>query len=226
MNEQKDRRLQKRRLIREKERKMNERNNTNTNKGTRYMVELALMIAIIFIMAFTPLGYLRTPGLSITFLTVPVAVGAIILGPKGGAICGAAFGITSFMQAFMGSPFAAMLLSINPVFTAILCIVPRILEGLLAGIIFQAVREKNANLAYFVGGFACPVLNTIFFMSTLVLLFYNTDYIQGFVETLGVSNPLTFVVAFVGVQGAIEAGVCTVVAAAVARALAAALKRV
>ena len=60
---------------------------------TKFMVELALMVAIIFVMAFTPLGYFQTMGLSITFLTVPVAVGAIILGPKGGAICGLAFGI-------------------------------------------------------------------------------------------------------------------------------------
>lgn len=52
---------------------------------TKFMVELALMVAIIFVMAFTPLGYFQTMGLSITFLTVPVAVGAIILGPKGGS---------------------------------------------------------------------------------------------------------------------------------------------
>ena len=45
---------------------------------TSFMVKLALMVAIIFVMAFSPLGYLRTPGLTITFLTVPVAVGAII----------------------------------------------------------------------------------------------------------------------------------------------------
>ena len=49
--------------------------------------------------------YLRTPGLSITFLTVPVAVAAMILGPKGGAICGATFGITSLMQCFGTSAF-------------------------------------------------------------------------------------------------------------------------
>lgn len=51
---------------------------------TSFMVKLALMVAIIFVMAFSPLGYLRTPGLTITFLTVPVAVGAIILGPTAG----------------------------------------------------------------------------------------------------------------------------------------------
>lgn len=195
-----------------------------TRGNTRYMAELALMIAIIFIMAFTPLGYLRTPGLSITFLTVPVAVGAMILGPKGGAVCGLAFGITSLMQCFGMSAMGAMLLSINPFGTVVTCIVPRILEGLLCGLIFQKVRGKKKNLAYFVGGFSCPVLNTILYMSALVLFFYQTDYIQGFVETLGVTNPLTFVIAFVGMQGAVEAAVCTVVGAAVARALAAALK--
>ena len=66
---------------------------------TSFMVKLALMVAIIFVMAFSPLGYLRTPGLTITFLTVPVAVGAIILGPTAGAICGAAFGLTSVVMA-------------------------------------------------------------------------------------------------------------------------------
>lgn len=196
----------------------------NNTTSTLYMVELALMVAIIFIMAFTPLGYFRTPGLSITFLTVPVAVGAVILGPKGGAACGLAFGITSLIQAFIGGSFGTMLLSINPAGTAFTCIVPRILEGWLCGLIFQAVRKVSKNGAYFAASLACPLLNTLFFMSSLVVIFYHTDYIQGFVETLGVSNPFTFVVAFVGVQGAIEAVVCFLIASVVSRALATALK--
>ena len=122
--------------------------NSNNTRQTLYMVELALMTAIIFIMAFTPLGYFRTPGISITFLTVPVAVGAIILGPKGGAVCGLAFGITSLIQCFMGGSFGSMLLSINPVGTAVTCIVPRILEGLLCGLVFRAVQKAAGNSAY------------------------------------------------------------------------------
>ena len=63
---------------------MNTINATRTSASkfnTKYMVELALMVAVILVMSLTPLGYIRTPGLSITLLTVPVAVGAIILGP-------------------------------------------------------------------------------------------------------------------------------------------------
>ena len=78
--------------------------------NTRYMVELSLMAAIIILMALTPLGNVKTPVLSITLLTIPVAVGAIILGPKGGAILGAVFGATSFGQALTGSGLSSMLL--------------------------------------------------------------------------------------------------------------------
>lgn len=196
----------------------------NKKNRTRYMTELALMSAIIFMMAFTPLGYFRTPGLSITFLTVPVAVGAIILGPEGGAVCGLVFGITSLIQCFMGGSFGSMLLSINPLGTAFTCIVPRVLEGLLCGLVFRWIKRVSKNSAYFAASLACPLLNTVFFMSAIVLIFYHTEYIQGLVQTLGVTNPLMFVVAFVGVQGMIEAVVCFLIASAVSRALGAALK--
>ena len=196
----------------------------NKKNRTRYMTELALMSAIIFLMAFTPLGYFRTPGLSITVLTVPVAVGAIILGPEGGAVCGLVFGITSLIQCFMGGSFGSMLLSINPLGTAFTCIVPRVLEGLLCGLVFRWIKRVSKNSAYFAASLACPLLNTVFFMSAIVLIFYHTEYIQGLVQTLGVTNPLMFVVAFVGVQGMIEAVVCFLIASAVSRALGAALK--
>ena len=109
---------------------------------TTFMVKLALMVAIIFVMAFSPLGYLRTPGLTITFLTVPVAVGAIILGPTAGAICGGAFGLTSAIMALTGgSAFSAALLQINPFGLLFTLLVPRILEGWLCGLIFAALKH-------------------------------------------------------------------------------------
>lgn len=109
---------------------------------TSFMVKLALMVAIIFVMAFSPLGYLRTPGLTITFLTVPVAVGAIILGPTAGAICGAAFGLTSVVMALTGgSAFSAALMQINPFGLLFTCLVPRILEGWICRSDFPAGKE-------------------------------------------------------------------------------------
>ncbi len=198
-------------------------NSELSHTRTSFMVKLGLMIAIIVVMAFSPLGYLRTPGLTITFLTVPVAVGAIILGPTAGAICGAAFGLTSVSVALTGgSAFSAALLQINPFGLLFTCLVPRILEGWLCGLIFQLVKKFSKNGAYIVASLACPLLNTLFFMGSLVLFFYNTEYIQIIVSELGAANPIIFVVLFVGIQGAIEAVACTILGSAVSRALGAA----
>lgn len=198
---------------------------SNTKTNTRSMVELALMSAIIFLMAFTPLGYLRTPALSITFLPVPVAVGAILLGVRGGAICGLVFGITSLIQCFGFSAFTTTLMSINPIGTVILCLVPRVLEGTLCALVFE-VTKKWKNGRYFLASLACPFFNTLFYMSFLVLIFYRTEYIQSFVNKFGVSNPLLFIVAFVGVQGVIEAVVCTLIGTMVSKTLGKVLKQV
>ena len=48
------------------------------------MVQLAVLIAIMLILAFTPLGYLRIGPLAISLMTIPVVIGAMILGPAGG----------------------------------------------------------------------------------------------------------------------------------------------
>lgn len=192
---------------------------TQTNK-TQFMVQLGLMSAIIIVMAFTPLGYVRTPGLSITLLVIPVAVGAIILGPKGGAICGGVFGLTSLIQCFGMDAFKTTLFQLNPLGAAFTVLVPRILEGFLCGIVFQALQKTRwKNVSFYVASLICPLLNTLFFMSSLVLFFYHTDFVQTFVDTLGVSNPFAFVIAFVGVQGAIEAATTFIVASIISRVL-------
>lgn len=196
---------------------------TTTNFRTRRMVQLALFIAIIIIMAFTPIGYIKTLGLEITLIVVPVTVGAIILGPGSGAILGAVFGLTSFFQCFGMSPFGAALLEINLVSTFILCLVPRILMGWLTGLIFLGVKKFNKNVSYIVASLAGPLLNTILFMTTLVLLFYHTEYIQGLAK--GSSNVIMFVVTFIGINGLVEAGICFILGTAIAKAIDIAVSR-
>lgn len=200
---------------------------TNVNSQTLRMVQLALYTAIILLMAFTPIGYIRTPGLEITLIVVPVSVGAIMLGPTGGAVLGGVFGVTSFIQCFGMSPFGSALLGINPIATFILCIVPRVLMGLLTGLIFTAFHKSKhtKNISWFAASLAGPLLNTILFMGTLVIFFYNTDYIRGISETLGTNNFLTFILAFVGINGLIEAVICFALGSAVTKTLYVFLRR-
>lgn len=194
---------------------------TNSNEKTTRLVQIALLVAIILILAFTPLGYIKTLGLEITLIVIPVTIGAIILGPVGGAILGGVFGITSFIQCFGMNVFGATLLSINPLGTFIVTIIPRILMGWLTGLIFVALRKTNMNknVAIALANLTGPLLNTIFFMSGLILFFYQTDYIQSFVEYYGTNNILSFVIAFVGINGLVEATACVVIGTAISKAL-------
>ncbi len=195
--------------------------------NTAYMVEMALLIAIILIMAFTPIGYIRTLGLEITLIVVPVAVGAVTLGPAAGAVLGAVFGITSYIQCFGMSPFGAVLLSINPVYTFIVCVFSRVLMGWLTGWLYQVFLKssllKKASLV--LANLCCPLMNTLFFMGTLILFFYQTEYIQGIAQGMGAANPLIFILLFVGVNGLVEAAACFVVGSAISQALKTVVKR-
>lgn len=194
--------------------------------STKFLVEMALLVAIILIMAFTPLGYIKTAGIEITLIVVPVAVGAVTLGPAAGAILGGVFGLASFLRCFGLNAFGAMLLSINPFLAFLLYVPTRILTGWLTGLIYQGIRKTKipSNVSITIANLCCPLLNTTFFMSMLVFGFYQTEYIQSFVQTLGVSNPFLFVIAFVGFNGLVEAVVCFIVGTAISAALKKALK--
>ena len=193
----------------------------NGKLNTTYMVEMALLIAIILIMAFTPIGYIKTFGLEITLIVVPVAVGAVVLGPAAGAILGGVFGLTSFIQCFGMSAFGAMLLSINPEGTFVVCFVTRLVMGWLTGLIAQGLKKVKAlkGASVFIANLCCPLLNTLLFMTTLILFFYQTEFIQGLAKNMKVANPFAFVIAFVGVNGLVEAAACFVVGSAITKAL-------
>lgn len=191
------------------------------------LVLTALLTALIIVMAFTPLGYLKAGAIEITFITIPVIIGAVLLGPVGGLFLGAVFGITSFIQCFGMSTFGVALFSVSPLRTAIVCIVPRVLMGWLTAVIFKAIssKDKTSFVQYLVASIAGPLLNTILFTGTLLLLFNNAPIIIQLREQFGSTNVMAFAAAFVGVNGLIEAGVCAVLGTALCKALSVAMKK-
>ena len=171
----------------------------------RKLVTLAMLTAILLVMVMTPLGTIPIGPLSVSFTMIPVAIGAITLGPVGGLVMGAIFGIASFLQCFgigVLSGLGAELVKINPFLAFIQRFVPRVLAGLLCGYVYVGVKKcTNATIAGYVTGFAAALLNTIFFMFALVLCFGNTEYVQGMI---GGRNVIVFICAFVGIQAVIE----------------------
>lgn len=191
-----------------------------TKFTTMQITTLGLMSGLLLLMAYTPLGYLNIGPFAITFNVIPVTVSAIALGPVGGGIAGTVFGLTSFGQCIgIGgtSAMGSVLFSINPVLSFIHCLVPRILDGILIGYIFRGTRKKtNAYVASAVTGFFSAFLNTLFFMTSLILLFGNTEYMQNLIDG---RNIIVFCVVFVGINAVCEAISSTVISGAVGAAL-------
>ncbi len=190
----------------------------NNKEKTTKLVLLGLLTALLFVMSYTPLGYLRLGAIEITFNIIPVAVAAIALGTSGGMAVGAVFGLTSFLQCVQGtSPFGATLLGINPIFTFILCLVPRILAGLIAGALHKPMTKKiGKKIPCFITGFLAAFLNTLFFMTALIVLFGNTDYIMSMRDG---KNLILFVCTFVGINAVFEMIASTLITGAVGNAL-------
>lgn len=143
--------------------------------STKQLVTLGLLAAIVLVMSTTPLGTLPIGPLSITINMIPIAIAAIAVGPVGGCIIGAVFGMFSFLQAIgIGVPSGMGMLtfSISPFLTFVQRVVSRALVGFLLGLIYQGTRKLiNSVVGFFVTGFFAAILNFIFFMGLLVLCF-------------------------------------------------------
>ena len=189
----------------------------------RTLTRLALLVAIELVMKAVGLGSVPVGPLYMSFLTLPIAVGAITMGPAAGAILGGVFGAVSFYDAVTGaSAMTGALFQVSPVNTFILCVGMRVLMGLCTGLIFNAVKnfDKPGTWSYIVSAMCAPFLNTVFFMGWIVLAFYGCDYVQNLVSVKGAANPFMFVVLLVGVQGVAEFLVSGILGGIVARAVA------
>ncbi|MBQ6528093.1 MAG: ECF transporter S component, partial [Clostridia bacterium] len=155
---------------------------TSSRKRVFQLTLLAMLTALLIVLALVNIP--QPAGLSITFNMIPVAIAAIALGIHGGAIIGGVFGLISFLQCFGIIGFSAMgaaLVNVSPVLMFIQRFVSRVLVGVITALIYRALNRRNVKdqIAYTITGFSAAFFNTLFFMSLLVLLFGNTEYLQG-----------------------------------------------
>lgn len=185
----------------------------NRNSKVHRITLTAILMAIVILMAFTPVGYLKAGIVSITFLAIPVVIGGIVLGPLYGGLLGAVFGLTSFVQCFGMDAFGTALMELNPIATFVTCLVSRILIGVVAGLLYPALHklDKSGVWSAVVTAVAGSLTNTVFFVG-MVIVFFKNSYFAG-------SGVWAIILAFFSVNIPLEAVVCGVVGAALSKAL-------
>lgn len=199
-----------------------------SDKKIREMTQTALLMAVIVLLALVPaIGYIPVGPIRATTIHIPVIIGAILLGPKRGALLGFVFGLTSLAvntltptaASFVFSPFIPVpgTGGGNPL-ALIIALIPRTLIGVVAGLVFWAFEKHKGprTLACILAGFAGSMTNTLLVMGG-IYLFFGKSYAE--INNLTYEALLGFIGGVISLNGVIEALVAAVLATLIARPL-------
>ncbi len=196
----------------------------NQENKTRNLVLAAVFVAIIVIMAFTPFGYIPLGFMNATIIHVPVIIGAIILGPRYGGFLGMVFGLTSLWKntnmpnptSFVFSPFIKVGEYGGNFGSLVVCMVPRILVGIVAYYVFRAVlkvlsgKKGKRTIALAAAGVAGSLTNTLLVMNLIYLLFGKEYGAAAKGLTEGIYSVIIGIICINGIPESIVAGILTV----------------
>lgn len=146
-----------------------------TNKqNIKRTAELAILTAIVI--AFQFLGaFIHIGPTSISLVLIPIVIGAVLTGPKGGAFLGFIFGAMTYIAGVSGTDyFTTVLFQAQPIATAVICFGKGICAGLCAGLIYRALAKKNAFAASVAAAAVAPIVNTGLFILGGLLLVNDT----------------------------------------------------
>ncbi len=170
--------------------------------NTKKLVALALLSAIVAVVQVLG-GAVRVGPVSVSLVLIPIVVGAAVYGASAGLLLGSVFGVVVLAT----DSFAATLWAINPLYTALICIGKGAVAGWVAGLVYTALKKKDATGAALAAALVCPVINTGLFCLGMSTFFYDT-----LLQLAGGTNTLYFLfVVMVGLNFLVEVGVNLIV---------------
>lgn len=168
----------------------------NKKKKLNRLVICAFFMALTVVMTFTPLGYIPVGVISITTIHIATILGACILGVKYGAILGGTWGALCIIKAFQ-EPIPGNIPFQNPMIS----LVPRVIVGIVAGLVFVALSKTKLKkpISLGIAAVAATLTNTVLVLTALTLF-------NGFETiTAGVTTALeTIFSVLISVNGVIE----------------------
>lgn len=185
----------------------------NTQNKTRTMVLGAVLTAMVVILEFVSASMGRAGMFRFTFSLIPIAIGAATCSIGVSSWLGLVFGISVLI-----SGDAAPFFAVNPIGTVITVLLKGVASGLLAGIIYKALK-KHSKIAVFVSAVACPIANTGVFLIGCLIFFMDT--ISAWAAGLGFGDNVAQYMIFglVGINFLIEIGANIILSPAIVRLL-------
>lgn len=132
---------------------------------TKKLTRAGILSALIVVMTVVPYtGYINYGLVEITTLHIVVAIGAVMLGWRYGAVLGFVWGVTCIIRALTNPIWAPF---VNP----LVSLVPRVLVGIAAGLAADGLRKLKCK-PYVVGAVsaaAATLTNTVLVLTALKL---------------------------------------------------------
>lgn len=170
------------------------------------LAQLGILIALQAVLAFTPLGFIIIPPLpAVTLMHIPVIIGAVLLGPFYGGTLGLSFGIMAMIRATTsGSPIDMLFspfTSPNPVASIVMCIVTRILLGVIAGYLFIWLKKlkwcKSDFAAIPITSAVATICHTVMVLGCLWAFFDQLALKDVFMSVIAINGLLEIAAAMV-----------------------------
>ena len=194
-------------------------------RDTRWLVLLALFVAIEIFLNVTGIGLIPLPLIKASTLHIPVIIGAVLMGPLAGGILGGVFGLCSIwsnstapgLLSFAFSPFLATSAAgaVKTIWIAFGC---RVLIGVVAGWLWIALKKLRVNdlVALPVVGAAGALTNTGLVMTSIYLLL-SPEFAAA--KNIAMEAVLGGVMAIVAANGVPEAIAAAVLVTAIGKAM-------
>lgn len=178
--------------------------NTQKNKTYRIAI-LGILSAFIIVQTFVPfLGNIPIPPLNPTIIHITVIVAAFVLSTKDGMLVGLVWGLARMVKAYTlpASPLD-LLLWTNPV----IAVVPRVMVGLVAGLVFHAfLKRKQEKVGMVTAAVLGSLTNTVLVLG-FIALFYGNEYATALnVDPSNLLKMLAGIIATNGIGEAVAAG--------------------
>ena len=127
---------------------------------------LGILTALVVVLQSTGTAIRFLPGgTSVSLTLIPIVVGAMILGPKGGLWLGFMFGLITVIMGASGADGFTYILFVNhPALTVLTCMSKAMCAGLFSGIVYRALLKRNALAATFAASAIAPITNTGLFV--------------------------------------------------------------
>ncbi len=145
----------------------------NTRKKTKRLTYMAFLSALIVVLQVLTY-FIKAGPFNMSFVLIPIVLGAMLFGPASGAILGGVFGIVVIVVSIAGLDVGGnMVFAANPFMCIVLCLLKGIAAGWVSGLIYKALNGKlgNRRLEIAVSAAVAPICNTGIFIIGMLLFF-------------------------------------------------------